>query len=160
MENHKHKLLKQVALRWVQQTGCVVFACEVRWRFCGIVDVLGIKASGDVYIVEAKDSQADLMSDYKRGKLWKLEQSAGFDFLYYIVSDCVDAVSLPTWIGIIDENGRIRRKAARRKLSKTHIKKEKNFEKMARCLSWRAYGKVIRHEQEQPEFSLVGQKGA
>ena len=166
MENHKHKLLKQVALRWVQSTGCVVFVCEVCWYWCGIPDVLGIKKNGDVYIVEAKDTTADLRSDFKikeyhRGlqKGQRLEYSRDVDFVYYIVSDGVDTAIVPTWIGLIDESGRVRRNAKRRQVSRTHSNKNKNFERVARRLSWIHYGWVIRGEQEQTEFSLVGKGG-
>jgi len=173
MENHKHKLLKQVALRWVQKTGCVVFATEVQWHFCGIPDAVGMKADGGVYIVEAKDTTSDLRSDFKprgwRGvkpyvmedglvigsKLWKFKISYDYDFLYYIVSDCVDTSMLPKWVGIIDERGRVRRNAKRRQKSRTEKNRTKNFETMARKLSWKAFGHVIRGEQEQPEFSLT-----
>jgi len=164
MENHKHKLLKQVALRWVRSVGCICFACEVRWYFCGIPDVVGIKANGDVYIVEAKDSHADLATDFyltftpkgrKRTKGMKLESSRDVDFVYYILSDWVDSRVLPEWIGIIDEHGRVQRRAKRREISRTRQNKAKNFDVMARKLSWLHYGWVIRGEQEQKEFSLL-----
>ena len=164
MENHKHKLLKQVALRWVRSVGCICFACEVRWYFCGIPDVVGIKANGDVYIVEAKDSHADLATDFyltftpkgrKRTKGMKLESSRDVDFVYYILSDWVDSRVLPEWIGIIDEHGRVQRRAKRREISRTGQNRAKNFEAMARKLSWLHYGWVLNGEQEQKEFSLL-----
>ena len=160
MENHKHKLLKQVGLRWVRSVGCVVFACEVRWYFCGIPDVVGIKGNGDVYIVEAKDTSADLRSDFtplgrRMPKGYKLEVSKDIDFVYYILTDGVDASVLPEWIGIIDENGRVQRRAKRKGISSTGQKKSENFEVMARKLSWLHYGWVLNGEQEQKEFSLL-----
>jgi len=163
MESTKHKLLKQVAIRWLQGTGCVAWATEVRWYFCGIPDAMGIKAKGDVYVVEAKDTTADLRSDFKpKGyaitmtKSWKLQQTRDVDFVYYIVSDGVDTARLPAWIGILDENGRVRRNAKRRGDSRTAKNKAANFELIARKLSWRTYGYVIRGEQKQEEFSLTG----
>lgn len=154
MESRKHKLLKQVGLRWIQSTGCVAFACEVRWGFCGIVDACGVKANGDVYIVEAKASTADLRSDVNGRKIYRIQQSRDVDFVYYIVANHVDFSILPTWVGILNQHGIVRRKAQRRKQANT-ITKAAAFEKLARALSWRAYGHVIRHEQEQLEFSIL-----
>ena len=153
MESTKHKILKQVALRWVQKNGCVAFACEVMWGFVGIADVVGIKANGDVYLVEAKVSNSDMRSDAKR-KFWKLETSNRIDFVYYIIADFVSIGELPLFIGVLDGNGRVSRKAQRRQRGKTLTEKAEDFERIARACSWRAYGYVIRHEKEQLEFAL------
>ena len=160
MESIKHKLLKQVALRWIQSVGCTVFATEIMWYSCGIPDAIGMKPTGDVYLVEAKDTTADLRADAKGkkrhlSKLCRLEQSRDIDFVYYIVSDRVDTNLLPKWVGVIDESGRVKRRAKRHE-SRTSSRKEQNYHTLAARLSWVAYGNVIRHEQEQPEFSLTG----
>lgn len=153
-ESREHHQLKQVALRWVQNTGCVAFAYEVRFLF-GIVDVAGIKRSGDIYIVEAKTTTADMRNDAKRRKLWKMENFRNeVDFIYYIVSDGVDTSLLDTSIGILDETGRNRRNAKRRQRTRTPKTHFDNFYKFAKVCSWRAYGHVIRGEKEQFEFSL------
>lgn len=154
MESKKHKQLKQVALRWLQRTGCVVFATEVSFGFLGIVDVAGLKSSGDVYIVEAKTTTADLRNDGRRRKNWKLMNTRDVDFIYYIVSDDVNTSSLDDGIGILDENGRVVKKAKRRHTNKNYTTKERNAMRFAKSLSWRMYGHVIRQEKEQIEFSL------
>jgi len=132
-ESKTHQILKQVALRWVQRTGCVVFACEVNWGFVGTVDV---------------------------AELWKLVNSQRLDFVYYIIADRVDTDDLPPIFGILDENGRIVRKARRRQRVQTLGARLADFERFARVCSWRAYGHVIRQEQEQMEFSMVPDRSA
>jgi len=154
MESRKHRQLKQIALRWVQNTGCIAFACEVSFGYIGIADVAGIKKNGDIYIVEAKISNADMKSDIKRRKFWKLENvSAPIDFVYYIVADGVDTSVLDTSIGILDENGRKQRNARRRD-RKRPADLTKDFEKFARTCSWRAYGRIINGQKEQLEFNI------
>lgn len=166
-EGRVHKMLKQVALRWVQRTGCVAFACEVSYALIGIVDVAGIKDNGDVYIVEAKASNSDMRSDARRrpmryyprekeSKLDRIERSQYVDFVYYIISDGVDVDCLPSFIGILDQSGRVRRNAKRRNRPRGSEVKFRDFSRFARACSWRAYGHVINHEQEQTEFSLFG----
>lgn len=154
-EGRKHHVLKQVALRWVQSTGCVAFGCEINWGWIGIVDVVGMKTNGDVYIIEAKASSADMRADTKRGKLYRLENSTRIDFVYYCVADGVKTDHLPGFIGVLDEHGRVRRKAKRRSRPHNIETRLDNFSRMARALSWRAYGRVINGEQEQQEFSLI-----
>jgi len=119
-----------------------------------------MKANGDVYIVEAKASNSDMKSDDKRGKLWKLVNSQRLDFVYYIIADRVDTDDLPPIFGILDENGRIVRKARRRQRVQTLGARLADFERFARVCSWRAYGHVIRQEQEQMEFSMVPDRSA
>ena len=154
MEGKTHKQLKQVALRWVQGVGCVVFACEVSWGWIGVVDVLGIKANGDVYMLEAKASNADMRSDLKRGKLYKIENTRNVDFVYYIVADKVSVSGLPEFIGIIDQYGRVKRRAVRRDRNSDMKQRLDEMGRMARACSWRAYGHIIKGEKEQIEFSL------
>ena len=159
MESREHKMLKQVALRWVRKTGCCVFTCEISWAKIGIVDVAGVKENGDVYIVEAKASNADMRADVKRNKIYKFLSSRSIDFVYYIVEDGVKTDGLPATIGILDSCGRVCRRAQRNRESGHSIESRlATFSKFARALSWRAYGHVINHEQEQREFSLM--KGA
>lgn len=160
-EGRTHKILKQVALRWVQQTGCVAFVCEMSIGYIGIVDVAGIKANGDVYIVEAKASNADMRSDMKdshrrASKIYRITHSSMVDFVYYILADAVNTPGgLPDFIGILDQNGRVRRKAKRReRLHNAQIKFD-DFNRFARTASWRAYGSVINGESEQMEFTLT-----
>ena len=163
MEGRVHKQLKQVALRWVQSTGCVAFCCEMRWDWIGIVDVAGIKTSGDIYIIEAKASNADMRSDvrsqrFRIPKIERIEASSKVDFIYYIVADGVDTSELPPFIGLRDINGRVRRNARRRNRPPSNTEdKLEMFSKFARACSWRAYGNVIRGEQEQMEFSLTNE---
>ena len=164
-EGRAHKTLKQVALRWVRGVGCVAFACEISWGQIGIVDVAGIKDNGDVYVIEAKASNSDMRSDAKphriryyrkmESKLDRIERSCRIDFVYYIVADGVDTDCLPTFIGILDQNGRVRRNAKRRDQPHGDAQKLRDFSKFARACSWRAYGHVINHEQEQTEFSFI-----
>lgn len=165
MESREHRLLKQVALRWLQQTGCVAFACEVSFDFIGIVDAAGIKSCGDVYVVEAKISQRDFDGDFRR-KARRLDKHSrfrlstkAFDFLYYVVADGIDTSKLDTSIGILDATGRVQRRCKRRDRLKTPEGKCKDFCRFASACSWRAYGHVIRHEQQQLEFSLEGELG-
>jgi len=155
MESVDHHRLKQVALRWLQNTGCVAFCCELSWGWVGIVDAAGIKASGDVYIVEAKISNSDLKADYKRRKAYKIRASRRIDFVYYILADGVDRTLLqdPS-IGILNQYGRVLRNAKRRQRQKTLEVKCADFERFARSLSWRAYKHVIREEKEQLEFCI------
>jgi hypothetical protein len=169
-ESHKHKLLKQVAMRWLQSTGCVAFAFEVSFYSIGIVDVMGLKECGDTYIVEAKASYGDLKNDmrehgyrYRYGgkysklsKVDKIERSTQMDFVYYIVADGIDISELPVFIGILNEAGAVKRRAKRRRQeAKNDRDKLASFVKIAKALSWRKYGYVINHEQEQVEFSLM-----
>jgi hypothetical protein len=163
-ESIKHKQLKQIALRWIQQTGCVAFACEVSLHPLGTVDVYGVKAKGDVYIVEAKAFQSDLNADLRPkirygfrdlSKMDRIEITRTVDFIYYIISDGLDISNLPEFIGILSESGRIRRNAKRRPRQQTDKTKMDAFVKVAKACSWRAYGHVIRHEQEQLEFSIM-----
>jgi hypothetical protein len=166
-ESHKHKLLKQIGMRWLQGTGCVAFAFEVSFYGIGIVDVMGLKETGDVYVVEAKTSRSDLANDFheyayaygfkhsKLSKIGKYESSSQVDFVYYIVADGVDTSQLPAFIGILTEAGVVARRAKRRLRAKTEKKKLDSFIKIAKALSWRKYGYVINHEQEQLEFSLL-----
>lgn len=161
-EGIKHKLLKQVGLRWIQGVGCVAFACEMRYDFIGIVDVAGIKANGDVYIVEAKASSSDMRSDMKdKGrrspKIYRIQNCSVVDFVYYIVADTVTVPDhFPDFIGIIDESGRVQKRATRRVRPRTSQLTAEDLGRFARVCSWRAYGHVIRHEQEQLEFSIGG----
>lgn len=155
-ESYLHHKLKQVGLRWVRSVGCVAFACEVRWGWMGIADVIGVKENGDVYLVEAKASTSDLRSDAKAGKkLYKLQNSKDIDFVYYIITTGVNTDVLPIWIGLLDEHGRVQRRAKRLDRSRTPAIRLCHMGRIARACSWRAYGHVIRHEQEQPEFSLL-----
>jgi hypothetical protein len=155
-ESSKHKLLKHTALRWLQKTGCVAFACEMSYATIGIVDASGIKTNGDVYIVEAKASNRDMRSDTrprpmryyprkKESKIDRIRRSPHVDFVYYIVADGVDT-ALPPFIGIIDESGRVRRKAKRRNRRRGSDVKFRDFSKFARACSWKAYGDVIHGE--------------
>ncbi len=166
-ESRKHRLLKQVALRWLQGAGCCAFACEVRYDFIGIVDVMGLKQNGDVYVIEAKASSGDMRRDareyagyggkYSRlSKLDKYQTSRKVDFIYYIVADGVNTVELPTFIGVLSEAGVVVRRAKRRVRAKTEKARLDSFIKIAKALSWRKYGHVINHEQEQLEFSIDG----
>lgn len=160
MESVAHKILKQVGLRWIQGVGCVAFACEMGYGFIGIVDVAGIKSNGDVYIVEAKASSSDMQSDMKdKGrrspKIYRIQNSTGVDFVYYIIADAVVIPDgFPSFIGIIDESGRVQKRATRRARPHTSQLTAEDFGRFARVCSWRAYGHVIRHEREQLEFSL------
>jgi len=132
----------------------------------GIVDVVGVKANGDVYVVEAKASQSDLHNDMrtrgyeygyrynKDSKLQKYESSRQFDFIYYIVADGVGITDIPTFIGVLSEDGTVKRRAVRRDRAHTDKTLVATFLKIAKALSWRKYGYVINHEQEQIEFSL------
>lgn len=159
-ESYKHKQLKQVALRWLQGTGCVAFACEISFPFM-IVDACGVKSNGDVYVVESKISNSDFKSDFKphgfnqMSKIQHFEMGRSIDFIYYIVGDNVDISMLPRFIGLLDESGRVKRNARRQLRVKTDKTKLDTFTKIAKACSWRAYGHVIRHEQEQLEFSLI-----
>lgn len=159
-EGRKHRILKQVAMRWVQGTGCVAWAFEVSMLFVGIVDVYGIKANGDVYIVEAKASQADFKNDLvphgfnHLSKTARLEHSTRFDFVYYIVADGVDPTGLPAFVGLLNEMGRVKRNASRRPRAHNLESRLDSFSKIARACSWRAYGHIIRGESEQMNFSL------
>lgn len=159
-ESLAHKTLKQVALRWVQRTGCVAFACEIGWAMIGIADVAGIKANGDVYIVEAKISNSDMRSDMKNtrrnvSKIYRITNSRSVDFVYYIVADDVKIPDMfPAFIGLLDSTGRIKRNAKRRQRAHKDQAMLNDFGRFARKCSWRAYGHVLRHEQEQLEFSI------
>ncbi len=160
-EGRTHKILKQVGLRWIQKTGCVAFVCEMSIGFIGIVDVAGIKKNGDVYIIEAKASTSDMLSDTKDSrrniaKTYRITHSSMVDFVYYILSDEVKIPDdFPDFIGILDQNGRVRHKPKRRdRVHNAQIKFD-DFSRFARTASWRAYGKVVFHEQEQTEFSLM-----
>lgn len=159
-ESHKHKLLKQVGMRWAQSVGCVAFAFEVSYSFIGIVDVMGVKTNGDVYVIEAKISASDFRSDFKEKryrmpKIERFEKSSKVDFVYYIVADGIDTGCLPAFIGILNEHGRVIRRAKRRDRVRTDKTKLDSFLLIAKALSWRKYGYVILHEQEQLEFSLM-----
>jgi len=167
-ESHKHLLLKQVAMRWLQSTGCVAWVFEVSFYDIGIVDVCGLKKGGDVYVVEAKISNSDLKNDFKGtgrrhgfkysklSKIYKYEVSKQVDFIYYITADGVDTSDLPTFIGLLDESGRIKRRAGRRRPKEKSDKEVmQSFRRVAKALSWRKYKHVINHEQEQIEFSLI-----
>lgn len=153
MESIEHHRLKQIALRWLQRNGCVAFACEVTWSFLGIIDAAGIKRGGDVYLVEAKVSTSDLKADSKRRKSWKMSVWKSYDFMYYIISDVVDASLIDDWIGILDQHGRVQRKAKRQSRSGTRDT-YKDLCTIASACSWRAYGHVIREEKEQLEFCV------
>ena len=160
-EGRTHKILKQVALRWVQKTGCVAFVCEMSIDYIRTCDVAGIKANGDVYIVEAKASTADMRSDTKDSrrnvsKVYRLLHSTLIDFAYYIIADgVVIPDDFPDFIGILDQNGRVRRKAKRRERVHNERVKFDDFSRFARTASWRAYRSVIAGECEQHEFSLM-----
>ena len=160
-EGRTHKVLKQVALRWVRQTGCVAFVCEMSIGHIGIVDVAGIKTNGSVYIVEAKASSTDMRSDMKDSrrnvsKIYRITHSNMVDFVYYIVADEVKIPDdFPDFIGILDQNGRVRRNAKRRERTHNAQVELKDFNRFARTASWRAYGSVINGEAEQREFSLM-----
>ena len=161
-ESKTHKTLKQIALRWVQSVGCVAFACEMSFAYIGIVDVAGIKANGDIYIVEAKAFNSDMRSDMKFArrrppKIDRIQNSSAIDFVYYIVADAVEIPDgFPDFIGVLDESGRVRKRAIRRARPRTAQRTAHDFGRFARVCSWRAYGHVIRHEQEQLEFSIGG----
>ena len=109
-EGRTHKMLKQVGLRWVRQTGCVAFVCEMSLGNIGIVDVAGIKTNGYVYIIEAKASTADMRSDMKDSrrrvsKTYRITHSTMADFVYYIIADEVKIPEgFPAFIGILDQN--------------------------------------------------------
>lgn len=166
-ESKKHRILKHIAMRWLQGTGCVAWAFEVSFPFIGIVDVMGLKESGDVYIVEAKVSRSDLRSDMreyaygyggkysKLSKLGKYEASSKVDFIYYIVADGIDTSVLPTFVGLLDESGRVKRRAQRRRTGHSDGDKLASFVKISKALAWRKYGHVIKHEVEQLEYCLM-----
>jgi len=154
-ESHKHLLLKQVAMRWLQSTGCVAWVFEVSFYDIGIVDVCGLKKGGDTYVIEAKVSTSDLRNDFK-SKIYKYERSKQIDFIYYIVADGVDTSNLPMFIGLLNESGKVTRKASRRRPKQKSDKEVmQSFRRVAKALSWRKYKHVINHEQEQIEFSLI-----
>lgn len=166
-ESIEHKKLKQVAMRWLQKTGCVAWAFEVSFSHIGIVDVMGLKKDGNIYIVEAKRSNSDLKNDFKEyGRRYRLKYSRPskidnfritkqIDFLYYICADCVDTSALPAFIGILSESGNIKRRATR---LRPNIKSDKDkyaaFMKIAKALSWRKYKHVIYGGKEQLEFDI------
>lgn len=160
-ESHKHRLLKQVALRWVRGVGCCAFACEVSFVYIGVVDVMGLKERGDVYVIEAKISNADFRNDFKPRGIYELPKVERFglsrqiDFVYYIVAHDVDTAELPEFIGILNEAGVVKRRAKRQNRDQTGRTLLDSFVKIAKALSWRKYGHVINHEQEQMEFSLM-----
>lgn len=58
-EKSEHARLQNVAIGWLYNVGCSVFAQEVPTQN-GIADALGVRKS-DVYYIEAKASRSDLM---------------------------------------------------------------------------------------------------
>jgi hypothetical protein len=124
---------------------------------CGgwvIVDVAGLKSNGDLYVVEAKATTSDMKRDLKSKKHARLVSTQQVDFIYYIIADGVDFDGLDTSIGIIDEYGRVVRRAKRKHTSKTDRMRRNEAMIFAKALSWRTYGHVIRREKQQYEFSM------
>lgn len=58
-EKSEHARLQNIAIGWLYNSGCSVFALEVPTQN-GIADALGIRKS-DVYYIEAKASRSDLI---------------------------------------------------------------------------------------------------
>lgn len=150
----KHKELQKTAITWLYERGCSVFAEEVPTRN-GIADALGIRTrSGDeaVYYIEAKQSRSDLVclkqrAVYLRSVASKaifgeglVMEDTGIDFYYLIVSDnvIVEPSLYPEW-GVIDERGKVIRKAKRMK-RENHLQEQ--LQAIAHVLVYKVFGKM------------------
>lgn len=146
-----HDELKKAAIGWLYNLGCQAFAEEVPTAN-GVADALGIKGE-DVYYVEAKASRADLICPkqkrvyqqalvgFERG-IWQTGQFAhDIDFYYVIVADgvAVEADLYPMF-GVLDERGKVVRRAKRFKTQDNHT--SKHLKSIAHRLVYQVYGKL------------------
>lgn len=164
----KHAQLQDIAISWLYQRGCSVFAKEVpTWN--GIADAAGVVTNqrrytgkDTSYYIEAKASRSDLIclkqkACYKRTEglymkdvatenklyfgephLW--EYPNDIDYFYFIVADgvTVEKELYPLW-GVISEKGRVIRRA-------TKLKKRKEtldlITEIAHVLVYKHFGKL------------------
>lgn len=173
MKTDKHQQLQETAIRWLYERNCSAFAQEVpTWN--GVADALGIITSGRayskediVYYIEAKASRSDLLS-FKQRQVYQRTQELhsqaqvkelkmyfgqqkdfsyknNIDFFYFIVADGVNIEEglYPLW-GVINEQGKVIRKATRMKKEKD-IFENSNHDLMlqiAHVLVYKVFGKM------------------
>lgn len=143
-----HKQLQDMAIYWLYDRGCYVFAQEV--PFGGeFVDAIGIKYKEyqkldfDIYTIEAKASRSDLVCEKQKHCYWRSIKRPHTDFYYLIVADGVDVEALlyPLW-GVMNEHGKIIRRAKRLKPENKEQLHKGLMRELAHVLVYKVFGKL------------------
>lgn len=142
-ESEAHANLKRQALIWLNQVGCYLFSCEVTLPNMGIADAVGVKRNGDIYVVEAKVSQADLVCQKQQNHteaLFHMDKLPA-DFFYLILADkLVPPEHYHQW-GVV-RHFRVVVRAPRQTRVDAEAKK-RTAENVARSLCMKVYGRLI-----------------
>jgi hypothetical protein len=158
--------LKQIGLWWLQNVGCIVYADEVNLSGAyGVADVMGMKANGDIYYLECKQSRADLICK-KQKEADRYANDPGMmaivDFYYYVLPEDVKIKpeEYPAW-GVVNQEAKVIRRAKRmhRPFGGGYFEKREDayhrlLVEFAHRLSMKAYGKIV-FKWRPPEFKKV-----
>lgn len=158
MKSNKHQQLQDIAIRWLYNRGCTVFAQEVP-TYNGIADALGIRYYNQkeqtVYYLEAKATRSDLFCKkqkgiYARSITPSFQGSDGIDFYYFVLPDGLNLNNdeYPVW-GVINERGNVIRRAKRIENKKPSIDMAVT---VAHVLVYKVFGKL--YQINQPEDAL------
>ena len=133
-ESDNHNFLKKQAVRWLRKY-CFCFSTEIQLGDSQIADAIGIRYTGDIYMIEAKATRADLMSAKQKAVNERLEKNHLVipDFHYFILEDGVKLADheYPMW-GVLDKVGTVIRRAKR-------VKRDERYD-------WQGILEKYRHE--------------
>jgi hypothetical protein len=142
----KHIELQDTAIRWLHGRNCDTFAKEVPWNG-EMVDAIGMKytdsskAGSIIYAIEAKTSRSDLICLKQKAAYQRSVQFPALHYYYLIVADgvTVEPSLYPMW-GVIDERGKVIRKAKRLTTAREHYRDLARD--IAHVLVYKTYGKL------------------